>query len=143
MRTAVLLVLALLAPPASGAGTEDLLLTDSGSGSAALNDVHAGCTASFGAAADLNHTSYVVHGAAYATSRAGAQAVGTTLSCWIRDTRSGEVFGPPVTGFAPGGTAVAAGTIRARNTGYLAMCTEAYALFDDNTPAAHYKTYGC
>lgn len=131
------------AVPAAALAANDLVLMDTGSGSVAGNRVDANCQGGPGATLDLNYVTYVVRGVAQASSTSGAIPVATTISCWIRDAKSGAVYGPPVTGFAPSGTAAAAGTITARSTGFLMMCAEAFALFNDNRPAAHYKTPGC
>lgn len=131
------------AAPASALAATDLVLMDIGSGSSGPNSVFANCQGGPGVSLDLNYVTYAVRGTAQASSTSGAVPIATTISCWIRDYRSGAVWGPPVNGFAPTGTAVAVGTITARSTGYLMMCAEAYALFNDNRPAAHYKTPGC
>ncbi|HVF06555.1 MAG TPA: hypothetical protein VNA20_17070 [Frankiaceae bacterium] len=131
------------ATPASAIAANDVVLLDTGSGSYGPNTVFANCQGGPGASLDLNYVTYVVRGTAQASSTSGAIPIATTINCWIRDYKSGAVWGPKVTGFAPTGTAAAAGTITARSTGYLTMCSEAYALFNDNRPAAHYKTPGC
>lgn len=149
MRKIILTVVAALsaataAAPASATLANDLVLMDTGTGTTSSgNRVDANCQAGPGATLDLNYVTYVVRGIAQASSTRGSIPVGTTVTCWIKDTVSGTVYGPPVTGFAPTGSAAALGTIRARSTGNLKMCAEAYALFNDNLPPAHYKTTGC
>ncbi|HWL36593.1 MAG TPA: hypothetical protein VNQ77_10390 [Frankiaceae bacterium] len=143
LASAAALTAVAFAAPASAIESADMLLLDSGSGYYGPNRVDGNCQAGPGATLDLNYVTYVVRGVAQASSTSGAVPVATTISCWIKDTVSGAVWGPAVTGFAPTGTAAAAGTIQARSTGYLKVCTEAFALFNDNRPAAHYKTAGC
>lgn len=139
----LLLSVAVFAAPVSAAPTEDLLLTDIGTGQYGGNTVAGSCQAGPGASLDLNYVTYVVRGTATSASSHGAVPVGTSVACWIRDTVTGAVYGPKVTGGAPGGAAVAAGVITAYSSGHLAMCTEAYAIFNDGLPPAHYKTAGC
>lgn len=140
---AMLTAVALASPASADTDYADLLLIDSGSGWYGPNRVDANCQAGPGATLDLNYVTYVVRGVAQASSTSGAIPVATTISCWIKDTRSNVVWGPKVTGFAPTGSAAAVGTIEARSTGYLKVCGEAYALFNDGNPAVHYKTLGC
>jgi hypothetical protein len=133
---------AVLASPASAYSNDALMLDLGQAGNGYGNSVTASCTGGPGVALDINSTTFVVRGTATGTSSGGATPLGTSISCWIRDTSNGWTWGP-INGGVPGNTAVAVGTISARPTGWLTMCAEAYALFADNTPAVHYKTPGC
>lgn len=124
--------------------TNDVLLTETGVGEDPQTGgrVYASCTGGPGVALGLNDMTYVVQGSATATVPPGSTAVGTTVKCWILDPPTRRTWGP-VEGFAPGGSAFAAGTIDAQPTGRLVMCAEAYTLLSPVQPPLSYRTAGC
>jgi hypothetical protein len=132
---------ALAVAPASAMSSVALIST--GDGGTAGYSVKAVCSAGPGASLNLNSETRVVDGTASATSTtAGVVAVGTSISCWIRDYATGATYGP-VTGGEPGAEAVAAGVINDRPTGTLMMCASANAVWSNNHTPSTYRTPGC
>jgi hypothetical protein len=141
---AVSTALAMIAGPAAAKGkpvlqssASPVLLTVGTGSQDGTHSVTAQCTAGPGVSQSLGEITYAVQGTADATSTNGSVGIGTAMTCWIIDRRTGEVYGT-VSGGLPGPHAQVAGTIDVPlNNSDPYICATANAVFNDNGTASY------
>ena len=128
-------IVGLLAGPAGAAAS--LVAGPSGTGSQdGIHHVTARCTAQLGLNTTIDYMTYVIQGSAYGWSKNASVAIGTTLTCYIRDSVTGATYGSVSRGL-PGPNAQVAGTIDVPYSPYLYLCARASAVFSDGGSASY------
>jgi hypothetical protein len=107
-------------------------LTSIASGSSGPYMWNGACNATLGVSQNLNQVLYVVAGTGIATATNGAVAVGTTVTCTMKDTSTSPstVIGTISAG-DPGPAGVVAGTITVNLGSKPILCATGNAVFND------------